>query len=994
MLMTKEVNMAAGKSTKIKGAYSSSAEFVSIYDDRAGTTYRQVNKITDYSVSDPDKIFAVDGTTPPIIECRKDATLGCDMVSLQAEGFDAATIAAFDALVASGTIANLSVDKTDPTKPIIKFPADHIKLTESVDGRGFRLTAGTGSDIVTVEVGAREISVKSTSGIDQKISHPDPKKTYNLDLSKELTDDCFDPAKTNRAVQTSTGGVVSPITSVSDLSPEFAVALAQTAVPVGRATHGSAKYGDLEFFTGYELEGLDPAGNPVKNNIVLVREPVPGTPPTTKTYLLQSGKFQEVVSTTIAYGDKALGTRDVGDLGVCFKLATGRTVELPVKVPTSTYGGKVSYTRGNKNTRFLNDIIGFTQDPSKVTRDPLDNPSTPGAPAKYHGIEIGYDDGSTTTKIQSKVKFSVTDIAAPVSGTPPTPGTPPPAGPAAPATPGTGSGSGGSGSTNVTTTKSISGLDKLVKSFGQLGLMAGFFLFVGAVLMPALLPAALGVLAAGAGLYLGSNLVADNFDITLNKIVSGQTAREAKREKDQKKFMQLDTKLEAVSSELETLENQEIEYKNLDRLQLGGTPHPVELADLANLRALKASGAITAADQSRLDFLERLDRGLLSPTELADFNTLDAKRRSGTPLTPDETAKLTTLDRLKKNGSMTTAETSRLNALKGIVSTGGTLTPAEREEFDVLKRLENGHLSADEKTKLAALNSSASARLSRISDLKKSRTKLENKNYLLLANADFKTILAIKSQIGAQAEKDEERRLKAAFDAAHATTPATPDEIKQFNQDLATKKEAARVAAEKNFISKNEYSITRNIMENARGKKTKQFMADLSADERALILTAADDLDAELKKAPGTRSAKICGPDIVHPTRTGRFSKFIHSAKDKKAKDLATKLGTAPSGTGPSYKTTWLKTFITRYEGYEKAKAALDAAGASDSKLKAWATARKIFNDEMGKSRDARILESTRASAAKKAQAQARIQKRRDDAGIDMTKFNDPIQFG
>lgn len=986
--------MARGGSKIVKGAYSPSAEFVSIYDDGAGTTYRQVNKITDYSVSDPDKVFAVDGTTPPIIECRKDATLGCDMVSLQAEGFDAATIAAFDALVASGTIPNLSVDKTDPAKPVIKFPAGHIKLTESVDGRGFCLTAGTGSDIVTVEVGAREISVKSTSGIDHTISHPDPDKTYNLDISKQLADDCFDPTKTNRAIRTSTGGVESPIAKVSDLSPELAVALAQTAVPASSSTHGSAKYGDLEFFTGYEIEGLDTTGNPVKNNIVLVKESIPGTPPTTKTYLLQGGKFQEVVSTTLAYGDKSLPvpSHDVGDLGVCFKLDTGKTVELPIKIPVSTTTG--SYTRTHKNTKFLNDIIGFTQDPSTVTHDPLVNPTTSGAPAKYHGIEIGFDDGSTTTKLNSRVKFSVTDIDAPATGAPATPGTPPPAGPTTPSAPGSGSGSGSSGSTNVTTTKSISGLDKLVKSFGQLGLMAGFFLFVGAVLMPALLPAALGVLAAGAGLYLGSNLVSGNYDLTLNKIIGDQTAREAKREKDHKKFMKLDTKLEAVSSELETLEKEDLECQRLNRLQLGGPPLATELADLANLRALKASGTITAADQSKLDFLERLDRGLLSPTELADFNTLDAKRRAGTPLTPDETAKLTTLDRLKKNGTMTTAETSRLNALKATLSSGGTLTPAERAEFGVLKRLERGHLSTDEKNRLTALNSAGATRYSRITDLKASREKLENKNYLLLANADFKTILAIKSQIGAQAEKDEERKLRAAFDAAHTATPATEDEIKQFEQDLPTKKEAARVAAEKDFISKNESPITRNIMENARGKKTKQFMADLSADERALILTAADDLDAELKKAPGTRSAKICGPDIVHPTRTGRFSKFIHSAKDRKAKELSTKLSTAPSGTGPSYKTAWLKTFITRYEGYEKAKEALDAAGASDSKLKAWATARKIFNDEMGKSRDARILESTRASAAKKAQAQARIQKRRDDAGIDMTKYNNPEEYG
>lgn len=978
--------MAIAKSSKVKGAYSASTDFISLYDDGAGTIYRQNNKIVNYAGSStPDRIFSVEGTTPPILVCDHDTGLGCDMVSLQAESFDAATIAAFDALVASGIIPNLSVDKTDPTKPVIKFPASNIKLTESADGRGFCLTAGTGSDIVTVDVSARGISVKSSSGIDAKISHPDANKTFNLELSTSLVKDCFDATKSDRIIQKSVSGAVSPISSIGDLSPEFAVALAQTAVPSRGASHASINYGNLEFLVGYDIKGKDAAGGSTTNNIILVKEHIASTPPTTKTYLLHSGKFHEVNSTTFVYGNFAKGTHDVGDISICFN-AGRNTIEMPVELSVSFRTG--SYTK-NKNTKFFDSIIKFTQ--SSVTSASLVNPSSLGAPATYHGISIARDDGTRASMIKSRVKFSTTDISDPTA-TPPTSGSTPPTTPPAGGPKDADKSKESSGHTNATTTKKISGLDKAIKSFGQLGLMTGFFLFVGAVLMPALLPAAIGVLAAGAGLYLGSNMISSNYDITLNKVLGDQAAREAKREKDQAKFMDLEAKLDAANSELAVLECEQAEYNRLNRLKLGGELNATEAADLTRLKALKASGAITAADQSRLDLLERLERGLLSATELADFRTLDAKRTSGTLTDPAERDKLATLDRLKKNGALTPREITKLTNLRTLKASGA-ITAADQEKLDLLERLECGHLSTDEKNKLTTLAGSSRARSARIRELKTTSKKLEDKNYLLLANTDFKTILAIKSQIGAQAEKDEERKLRAAFDAAHATTPATPDEIKHFNESLPTKKKAARVAAEKDFISKNEYSITRNIMENARDKKAKQFIADLSNDERSYITHAADDIDAE--RLHGTKTAKITGPDIVHPTRRGRFNKLLHASKDKKAKDLESKLSKAPSTPGsPSYKTTWLKTFITRHEGYEKAKEALDAAGASDSKLKAWATARKIFNDEMGKSRDARILESTRASATAKAKAQTRIQNRRNKAGIDMTKFVDPEEYG
>lgn len=1004
MLATKEVNMAA-RGIAIDDAYTGSADFISKYKTDDGVNFEQKNKIEDYSTTpDPNKVFSVGGVIPPIIECKYDAdpSLSCDMISLHAEGFEAETIAAFDALVTAGTISKLSVDKTDPTKPVIKFPADKITLTESKDGRGFTLTAGTGANTITVEVGAREISIKSSSGIDKTITHPTDDKTYTLELSKQLVQNCFDTTKTDRVIQTidEVAGTPRPIKKFNDLSPELAAALAQTAKPAATKTHGKITYGNFDFVIGYDISGFDSAGAPTTNDVILVKDNSDS-----KLYLLHSGSFREVKSTTLAYGNRTLSTAttNIEDIGVCFKIDSRTTIELPIHVPTKDYAGATTYTKNNKNTLFLNEIINFTQDASKITAAPTLSGAPGDATINYHGIDIAYDDGAITTRpLLTSIDTYTADIAAPAAAAPDATG--PGAGSAGDSDGKTGDADGKAGGAGdktddkskksdkartATTTKKISGLDKIVKAFGQLGLMTGFFLFVGAVLMPALLPAAIGVLAAGAGLYLGSNLVAGNFDITLNKMINDQTAREAKRKKDHKKFMKLETKLEAANNELATLENEETEYQRLCRLDLGGTLTPPEVADLNNLRALKARGMITDADQEKLDFLERLDRGSLSATELADFNTLDAKRTSRTLTDPAEIAKLNTLDRLKRNGSLTPTEISDLAALDAKVSAHTPLTPAESAQLNML----HGHLSPDKKNRMTALGGrTASDRHARIADLKDKCEKLENKGYMFLANADFKTIESIKAAKGAQAEKDEEHKLRAAFEAAHATTPATPDEIKQFDKDLPAKKEAARVAAEKDFISKNEYSITRNIMKNARGKDTKQFIANLSNDERSYITGAADDIDTE--RLRGTKTAKITGSDIAHPTRTSRIDKVRYAARDKSAKSLESKLSKAPSTHGsPSYKTTWLKTFITRHEGYEKAKEALDAAGASDSKLKAWATARKIFNDEMGKSRDARILESTRASATAKAKAQTRIQTRRNKAGIDTAKFNNPEDF-
>lgn len=906
MLMTKEVNMAVKRVSKkaiVKGGFASSVDFVSLYKKPDGSILTQTNKIEDYSTSTtPNKVFSVGDTTKSIIKCEKDATLGCDMVSLQTEGFDAATIAAFDALVASGTISNLSVDKTDPAKPVIKFPADNIKLTESTDGRGFCLTAGTGSDTVTVEVGVREISVKSSSGIDQKIPHPDPDKTYNLELSKQLVKDCFDTSKDNRAIYTSTAGTETPVKQLSDLSTEFAVALARIEKPESGKNFATAEYEingkTLKFLTGYEIAGLDNENKSITNDVVIVKETDSSS---TKIFLLQDGAFKQIKETKLVYGNNAMGTRELNDLSVCFSPSRGYTIEVPIQVEKDSTD--TDY-KDNENLAFLNAIIDLTEI-GKTTKGLEDKTTTTSAGVTetqhfYRDIELNFDDGTKTSMINSKVALSISSLGSAPAVTATSPlSAAPSADDDAPAEP-----------MHVVTTKHIKDLDKLTKSFGQVGLLAGFFLAVGAVLMPALLPAAIGVLAAGAGLYYGSNLVSGNYDITLDKMINAEKKRVKTREKACKKFLALDAKIERIKSEI--------------------APLKTEIDKLFTL----------------------IDSSSISPTDKSALHD---------PYT-------------------------------------------DRATYEDI--INSSSLSATEKAELIALKSVHEEHQTKLEGLRDKLKPLENKAHRSLANADFRTIEAIKSQIGEQAAKDKETELKAAFDTAHASTRATKDEVDAFKQDLNAKKKDASIEAENNFIENYRYPITRNVMEHAREDKTKNFLVYLNTEQQGKITGTArefadakiddqrlNELEAKAMIAPGLTPDEQTERDKLEneaDDRNNTIKKFFGPDHSNSKKQQTYEQSFYNETESKSYQADWTADYVERHNKFDAAEKRLEDRGASDADIKHFRATRNIFEQETGKSRDAKILESTKASTDEKKKVNLKIQKRRDDAGIDSDKLSDP----
>lgn len=1086
---TKEVYMAGAPkkpgapTTTIKGGYADEVYFISQYiaGDKA---FKQKNKIKDYSTSDPNKVFSVGGVVPPIIECRHNPSKGYDMITLQAEGFDPDTLAAFDALVAAGTIPDLSVDRTDPAKPVIKFPVETITLTESKDGRGFSLTAGTGANTITVEVGAREISVKSSSGIDKTITHSTPDKTYNLDLSRDLIENCFIGSDPNRVIQTidDMTGIPRQIEKLADLSPELAAALAQTAKPPAAGEiYGKMIYpiknGELEFLTGYGIESFDGSGKKITHNVILVKEKI-GTPSVETTYVLNKGKFEPVTATNFVYGENRgrIGSSyDVNDLGICFNLGSGKkTVELPLYIPRQGTGFK----RGAERN-FLDVVIDFTQ-LGIMPHTGLKNPKSIGGPAKYREIPISFSDPSSTRTIVSSVTSTSTAIDAEATEI-----TPPP----------TEASTGGSDGPSepeepektdppkndeekkkddplkgVTTTKKISGLDKIVKAVGQLGLITGFFLFVGGVLMPALLPAALAVLAVGAGTYLGSNLIADNYDLTLGKIVSDQVARDAKRTKEQKKFAKLDMQLSRVQSAIKTLEgvSKQLSVLNINNKDL--TALEQDEKDYQFLKNRVARKAELEADNNRLAELNRLDTKYQNwittpptdPNDVAEFNQLaatkaerdaeianlnasnaarnteiadidtslsnprdNARFRNLDLAAADRTGRIDDLKKLKdleaENAELANlnAEVSALALLEADETKYQnwiTTPPTDPNDIAEFNRLKDPTIMADRinrindlkkepdatnrSNRINALNNSATERaetIARINDqttgraneiarltgvirnanpslaaLRAKEIELKEKIYPILAEADGKSILEIKRAKGEQAAKDKETELRASFDAAHAT----PDEIRAFNETLKTEKEAARVAAEKDFIHDNSYSIARNVLVNARDKKTKKLIAGLTKDERAYILDAADEID--------TAAAAM-------NYSNGKFGKDVANPTGKRATEKAAKIKTKLNlrdGSGKSHANKWLNKFVKDYEALEDIEAALIAAGASEDKMKEFYAVRELKDIESGKDRDAKKWEETADADAKK-----KIDARRTKAGVTDLAMDDPHMF-
>ena len=290
------------------------------------------------------------------------------------------------------------------------------------------------------------------------------------------------------------------------------------------------------------------------------------------------------------------------------------------------------------------------------------------------------------------------------------------------------------------------------------------------------------------------------------------------------------------------------------------------------------------------------------------------------------------------------------------------------------------------KSELAALESDPSATPEAKKKLQDKIQKLEDKNYLTLAKCDFKTIEALKEQKGNKAARNKERELDAAFNAAHAETPATEDEIKEHKEKVKAEKAAAKTEAEKAFICENQYAITRNVMVNSRDKDTKQFLANLSNDERAFITDASEEIYRVTSLAthdfkPADRT--IVGADIV---KAKAHKKNINPSYVKANHDLNQLFDYS---TGTSKSKEWTIDYIKKHEAFEKAYEALEAAGASEDKLKEWADTRAVYEKETGNSLGQKVLNSE-SKILKTAKSVVNKFREKKDPVVDRTKIDDP----
>lgn len=289
------------------------------------------------------------------------------------------------------------------------------------------------------------------------------------------------------------------------------------------------------------------------------------------------------------------------------------------------------------------------------------------------------------------------------------------------------------------------------------------------------------------------------------------------------------------------------------------------------------------------------------------------------------------------------------------------------------------------KSELASLRSDPSASPDAITKLEDKIQKLEDKNYLTLAKCDFKTIEALKEQKGNKAARNKEKELDAAFNAAHAETPATEDEIKEHKEKVKAEKAAAKTEAEKAFICENQYAITRNVMVNSRDKDTKQFLANLSSDETAFITDAAEEIAAEAKNASAGRPASrtILGSDIVDAVE---HKKNVKPEYQEARRDLG-QLYDEKNSTSKSEK--WVKDYVERYEKFQKAYDALEEAGASEEKLKEWSDTFEAFEKETGNSLGQKVLNSE-SKILKTAKSVVNKFREKKDPVVDRTKIDDP----
>lgn len=293
------------------------------------------------------------------------------------------------------------------------------------------------------------------------------------------------------------------------------------------------------------------------------------------------------------------------------------------------------------------------------------------------------------------------------------------------------------------------------------------------------------------------------------------------------------------------------------------------------------------------------------------------------------------------------------------------------------------------RSELDALRSDPEASPYAIRGLVDKIQKLEDQNYMALAKCDFKTIEVFKEEMGNKAARDKERELEAAFNAAHAETPATEDEIKEHKERVKAAKAQAKVDAEKAFICDNQYAITRNVMTNYRQKDTKQFLANLSTDEKAFITAATSEIAHEAQNASSARPASrgIVGPDIVDAVTGHR--KSVKPTYVEARKDLHLLWDKEKSTSKPA---TWTNKYVETFGKFEAARKALEAAGASEDTIKNWAKTREEFELETGNSAGQKILESD-SKALKPLQKTIRNYREKKNPTVDRAKLANPDRF-
>ena len=609
----------ASKTSKIEEVVSSSAgavEFKSLFKSKdktgAEALYEQTNQIIqDDKHSGLDVLLKVNGAEKsPCIICVEQA--GKHYAFIHNDMLDDK----FKAKAISGPAASTDYSLYEiETIDIVDSSA------KAGNERGFQIKLA-GSDI-TIRSNARAIEISSSTDKLTATPADADKGTFGYDFSKKLIGDCFDASSKYASLQVAarTRGKldIKPVSQVTDMSPEFLLALAYASDPASTSASATAssslsttKYGDIELLHIPKVTGtsLKDKSAEVENSPVLVR--MKQSAGDFKYYFLHKGKFQEC-KPAIAGAPLVSYSRDessnkfyvhFNQAGTSVTMPIDLTIENP-KDPNPKIKNDESYQaltaidqfmRGKDIAPPTNDAdleAGTKTEPGRIGSDikffalsdearesmvsdrlrrdyydldagiaataapivgaaPIAAAPTAGTTAATAGATAPTA-GTTPASAPTTGAAASTPSAAPSGATPSGAGAPPisasaaGAPPAAPAAP---------GSTTTFTpadksappvvassSSSTSSLRPIVKTLGQLGIIASLFVFAAAILFPAvtavLVPAALGCLAAGAGLYFGSNFIGDtmNAGAVFDNAISQQKSRKRHREKVAERFI-------------------------------------------------------------------------------------------------------------------------------------------------------------------------------------------------------------------------------------------------------------------------------------------------------------------------------------------------------------------------------------------------------------------------------------------------------------------------